>query len=141
VETTGEAGRPIRVLLAEDQRLFAEGVMALLSAHDRIDVVGCAVTGEEAVELARAYRPDLVLMDISMPGMDGIEATRRVKQALPSTAVLVLTASEAREDVERAAEAGADGYLTKDTASSDLIGAIVEIGSLATAVGRSAVRE
>jgi DNA-binding NarL/FixJ family response regulator len=127
--------RAIRVLIADDQRLFAEGVMNLLGADERIEVVGLAHNGAEATRLAESLRPDVVVMDIGMPGMDGIEATRQIKRRFPETVVMILTASDRPVDVERATEAGAAGYLTKDSASSDLITAVVEIAALATFAG------
>jgi NarL family two-component system response regulator LiaR len=132
------AARPrvVRVLVADDQRLFAEGVMRLLESNERIEVVGHARNGEEAVRLAKSLRPDLVLMDIGMPGMDGIEATRQIRREVPGAAVLMLTASEQQEDMRRAAEAGAGGYITKDSASSDLVGMVLEISALASASPR-----
>ena len=107
--------------------------MALLSQDERLDVVGHAADGAEAVSLTESLRPDLVLMDISMPRMDGIEAARRIKQQVRAPSILMLTTLESRDDVRRAAAAGADGYLTKRSASSDLVTTIVEIASLAQA--------
>ncbi len=124
---------PIRVLIADDQTLFAEGVTSLLGADARIEVVGHARDGDEAVELVETLRPDLVLMDVSMPRMDGIEATARIKEVSPATLVLFLTTSSSQDDVQRAAEVGAAGYLTKSAAASDLIVTIVELAALATA--------
>jgi DNA-binding NarL/FixJ family response regulator len=124
--------RAIRVVIADDQTLFAEGVTSLLGADDRIEVVGHARDGEEAVELVETLEPDLVLMDVSMPRMDGIEATARIKEVSPETLVLFLTTSSSQDDVQRAAEVGAAGYLTKSAAASDLIVTIVELAALAT---------
>ena len=125
--------RAIRVLIADDQTLFAEGVMSLLGADERIEVVGHAKNGPEAVELAESLQPDIVLMDISMPGLDGIEATARIKKSAPATPVLFLTASSSEDDVRRASEVGAAGYLTKEAAGSELVATIVELAALATA--------
>jgi DNA-binding NarL/FixJ family response regulator len=124
--------RAIRVVIADDQTLFAEGVTSLLRADDRIEVVGHARDGEEAVELVETLEPDLVLMDVSMPRMDGIEATARIKEVSPATLVLFLTTSSSQDDVQRAAEVGAAGYLRKSAAASDLIVTIVELAALAT---------
>jgi DNA-binding NarL/FixJ family response regulator len=117
----------IRVLIADDQRLFAETLEALLTTEDRIHVVGWAGDGKEAVRLTRKLRPDVILMDISMPIMDGFEATRRIRRQWDDACVLMLTGSNARTDVDRARKAGAAGYVTKDRIPAELIEAIVEI--------------
>ena len=117
---------PIRVLIADDHRLFAEALEAILQPERRIEVVGVAADGEEAVRLTRSLHPKIVLMDISMPVMDGIEATRRIRESRPNACVLMLTGSNAAADVDRAREAGAAGYLTKDRIASQLVEAIVE---------------
>jgi DNA-binding NarL/FixJ family response regulator len=119
----------IRVLIADDQRLFAESLEALLATEDRIDVVGWARNGKEAVRLARKLQPDVILMDISMPIMDGFEATRRIRRQWGDACVLMLTGSNARADVDRARKAGAAGYVTKDRIAAELIEAIVEIAN------------
>src|SRR5919202_1709600 len=105
---------PIRVLIADDHRLFAEALEAILAGESRIDVVGRARNGAEALELALELDPDVVLMDISMPVMDGVEATRRIREARPDACVLMLTGSNAAVDVDRSREAGAAGFITKD---------------------------
>jgi DNA-binding NarL/FixJ family response regulator len=117
---------PIRVLIADDHRLFAEALEAILGGESTIEVVGRARNGAEAVELALELAPDIVLMDISMPVMDGIEATRRIREARPNACVLMLTGSNAAVDVDRSREAGAAGYVTKDRIASQLIEAILE---------------
>ena len=117
----------IRVLIADDHRLFAETLEALLTTDERISVVGAARDGKEAVRLWRKLRPDVILMDISMPIMDGFEATRRIRQESEDARVLMLTGSNARTDVDRARKAGAAGYVTKDRIAAELIGAIVEV--------------
>ena len=116
----------IRVLIADDHRLFAETLEALLATDERIEVVGSARDGKEAVRLWRKLRPDVILMDISMPVMDGFEATRRIREQGKDACVLMLTGSNARTDVDRARKAGAAGYVTKDRIAADLIEAIVE---------------
>ena len=108
--------------------------MNLLASDERIEIVGHAEDGRAAVDLAGSLRPDIILMDVSMPHLNGVEATRRIKEELPGTAVLMLTASRSHEDVKGAAAAGAAGYLTKDSASSDLITTILEIAALASAL-------
>jgi DNA-binding NarL/FixJ family response regulator len=117
---------PIRVLIADDHRLFAEALEAILSGETTIEVVGRARNGAEAVELTLELQPDVVLMDISMPVMDGIEATRRIREARADACVVMLTGSNAAADVDRSREAGAAGYVTKDRIASQLIEAIVE---------------
>ena len=116
----------VRVVIADDQRLFAEALEAILSSDGRIAVVGRAADGREAVDLARAHRPHVVLMDIAMPVMDGIDATRTIRDELPETSVIVLTGSEAPQDVSRARSAGASGYVTKDQIAGDLVRAILD---------------
>ena len=120
---------PIRVLIADDHRLFAEALEAILSGDERMTVVGQAGDGREAVRLAKEYKPDVVLMDISMPVMDGIEAARAIHAANGGTHILMLTGSNSRTDVDRARQAGASGYVTKDRIAAELIDAIVEIAS------------
>ena len=121
--------QPIRVLIADDHRLFAEALEAILAAESRIEVVGRARNGAEALEMVLDLNPDLVLMDISMPVMDGVEATRRIREARPEACVLMLTGSSAVADVDRSRDAGAAGYVTKDRIASELVDAIVETAS------------
>jgi len=111
----------IRVLLAEDHAVVRTGLLQLLGDLDEIEVVGAATGGEEAVTLAADTRPDVVLMDLEMPGMDGIEATRRIRGADPTVNVVVLTAFSDRGRILDAIDAGAVGYLLKDTEPDDLI--------------------
>jgi|SRR5579862_3924490 len=121
----------IRVLIADDHRLFAEALEAILAADERIEVVAHALDGRQAVKLARDHAPDVVLMDISMPLMDGIEAARKIHGLRPDTRILMLTGSNSRADVDRARQAGAAGYVTKDRIAAELIDAIVEIADAA----------
>ena len=121
--------RPIRVLIADDHRLFGEALEAVLADDERISVVGYARNGAEAVTLAKRLRPDVTLMDISMPVMDGVEATRRIRESLPSACVVMLTGSNAPEDVARAREAGAAAYVTKDRIAAAVIDAIIEVAA------------
>jgi two-component system, NarL family, nitrate/nitrite response regulator NarL len=116
----------IRVLIADDHRLFAEALEAILAAESRIEIVGRARNGAEALEMVLDLNPDVVLMDISMPVMDGVEATRRIRDARPEACVLMLTGSNAVADVDRSRDAGAAGYVTKDRIASELVDAIVE---------------
>jgi DNA-binding NarL/FixJ family response regulator len=119
----------IRVLIADDHRLFAEALEVILAGDDRIRVVGYAGDGGEAVRLAKELEPDVVLMDISMPVMDGIEAAHAIRAEDGDACILMLTGSNSRTDVDRARQAGAAGYVTKDRIASELIDAIVEIAT------------
>ena len=114
----------VRVLLVDDQPLMRSGLRVLIADTGDLTVVGEAGTGTEAVELARDTRPDVVVMDIRMPGMDGIEATRQVTAAPEPPAVLVLTTFDDDEYVYAALRAGASGFLVKDMALDDILGAI-----------------
>jgi DNA-binding NarL/FixJ family response regulator len=118
--TTPAGRRPLRVLLVDDQPLFLELLVLTVELDERLEVVGEAANGLEATRLAQALEPDLVLMDLDMPVLDGIEATHRIRQALPGVSVVIVTGSDAAEDVERARRAGAAGYVTKDRLASDL---------------------
>jgi len=108
----------MRVLLADDHALFREGLISLLRTRD-IEVVGQASDGSEAVALARELTPDVILMDLTMPGMGGLEATRLIKAELPEIRVVILTVSEADEDLFEAIRSGAHGYLVKSTSSAE----------------------
>ena len=119
----------IRVLIADDHRLFAEALEAILEAEPGIEVVGRARNGEEAVELALALGPDVILMDIAMPGVDGVEATKRIRKQRHDACVLMLTGSNSRTDVARAREAGAAAYVTKDRIAAQLIEVIRELAT------------
>jgi DNA-binding NarL/FixJ family response regulator len=119
----------IRVLIADDHRLFAEALDAILASEPGIEVVGRARNGEQAVEQALEHEPDLILMDISMPVVDGVEATKQIRKKLPRTRVLMLTGSNSRADVARARDAGAAAYVTKDRIAAQLIEAIREVAT------------
>ena len=116
---------PVRVLIADDHRLFAEALEAVLSSEARIDVVGRAADGGEAVELARRLQPDLVVLDISMPVLDGFEAAAELERLERPPAVLMLTGSSSPDDVDRARRAGVKGYITKDAIAASLVDAIL----------------
>jgi DNA-binding NarL/FixJ family response regulator len=116
----------VKVLIADDHRLFAEALRAILSADERIEVVGLAASGDDAVAQAGNLEPDVVLMDISMPGLNGVEATRKILDDRPGARVLMVTGSDAQEDVDAARGAGASGYLTKDRIAADLVHAILD---------------
>jgi DNA-binding NarL/FixJ family response regulator len=114
----------VRVLLADDHTIFRAGLKALLDAEMGIEVVGEASTGDEAVEMVREVKPDIVVMDLSMPGSGGLEATRRITALQLPTRVLVLTMHAEQEYLVPVLEAGAHGYLTKTTADRRLVDAI-----------------
>ena len=117
----------VRVLIADDHSLFAEALQAILGTDARFDILALASDGRQAVELAESLHPDVVLMDISMPVMDGFQATQELRKKVPETSVLIITGSNARNDVDRARAAGAAGYVTKDRIAGELIDAIVEV--------------
>ena len=108
----------MRVLLADDHGLFRDGVASLLAAWD-VEVVGQANDGLEAVEQALALHPDLILMDITMPRLGGVEATRQIKAALPATKIVMLTVSDEERDLIEAIKAGAEGYLLKNMGGAE----------------------
>jgi DNA-binding NarL/FixJ family response regulator len=114
----------IRVLLADDHPVVRTGLTGMLAGEAGLEIVGEAGSGEEALAMARALRPDVILMDLRMPGGDGVSATRRIRAELPGTAVLVLTTFDTDADILRAVEAGAAGYLLKDLPRADLAAAI-----------------
>ena len=122
---TGAPGPgPIRVLIADDQRVVRDGLSMLVALIDDVEVVGTACDGAEAVRLAGEHRPDVVLMDLRMPGTDGIAATADLRQRLPSARVLVLTTYADEDAIVPALQAGARGYLTKDASAEQIEAAI-----------------
>ena len=124
----------IRVLLVDDHILFRKGLVSLLSARKDVEIVGECGDGAEAIDRARELMPDVVLMDIRMPGLDGIEATRRITMELPHVKVVILTVSEEDKDLFEAIRSGARGYLLKDLEPEDLYRLIK-----AVAVGEAAL--
>jgi DNA-binding NarL/FixJ family response regulator len=115
---------PVRVLVVDDQRLVREGVASLLALEPGIEVVGTAADGREAVEHAVTRAPDVVLMDVRMPGTDGVEATATVRRRAPGVRVVMLTTFDDEDYVVRALRAGASGYLLKDLPAADLARAV-----------------
>ncbi len=115
---------PVRVLVVDDQALVREGLMTLLDAVPDIKPVAAAADGEEAVALAARHRPDVVLMDLRMPRLDGVEATRRIREAQPDTEIVVLTTHADEDSILDALRAGARGYLTKDAGIAEISRAV-----------------
>lgn len=120
-------GRVVRVLLADDQRVVREGLTMLLGLLDGIELVGAAANGREAVDLAAREQPDVVLMDLSMPMLDGVEATRELGRDQPAVRVIALTTYADDATVLSALRAGARGYLTKDAGAEDIREAIITV--------------
>ncbi|MGB5934190.1 MAG: response regulator transcription factor [Anaerolineae bacterium] len=110
----------LRILLVDDHLLFRKGLRGLLLGHENLEVIGEAGDGLEALEKARELMPDLILMDIGMPGCDGVEATRRIKEEMPHITVVMLTVSDSDEDLFEAIKSGARGYLLKNLEPDDL---------------------
>ena len=119
---------PIRVLIADDHRLMREGTAALLGADERLEIVGLAQDGREAIALTEKRNPDVVLLDLNMPVMPGIEACAAIRSRVPSAQVLMLTVSEQELDLYASLRVGAAGYLIKDMAPAELVEAVLEAG-------------
>jgi DNA-binding NarL/FixJ family response regulator len=134
---------PIRLLLVDDHAFFRSGVRAILAEFEMVEVVGEAANGEAALGLIERRRPDVVIMDLNMPGISGAEATRRIRVLSPHTEVVMLTVSAAEDDIIEALEAGAAGYLLKDAEGEEILRAVTAAahgGSvLAPAVARTVV--
>jgi DNA-binding NarL/FixJ family response regulator len=130
----------VRVLVVDDHPLFRHGVRGLLASVAGIEVVGEAADGPGAVRLATEQRPDLVLMDLNLPGMSGVEATRQVRRASPSSAVLVLTMVADDDAVVAALRAGASGYLLKGVGQEDLLAAVRTVAAGGVVVGSGVAR-
>ena len=122
--TGAPAPAPIRVLIADDQRVVREGLSMLVALIDDVEVAGAACDGAEAVRLAETHRPDVVLMDLRMPDLDGITATGLLREQLPAARVLVLTTYADQDAIVPALRAGAKGYLTKDASAEQIEAAI-----------------
>ena len=120
------------MLLVDDHQVMRHGLAVLLGGEADIQVVGEATDGESGIAMAAELRPDVVLMDISMPGLSGIEATRLIRRAYPRIAVIVLSMHEAADVAERARQAGAVDYITKNTATEVLLAAIRSAGATAS---------
>ena len=113
--------KPVRILIADDDPLFMEALAAILGIESQIEIAGRAYDGEEATRLAGELAPDVVLMDLSMPVVDGFEASRRIRAQATAPVVIVLTGSSYADDVDKARAAGAAGYVTKDRIAQDLV--------------------
>ena len=120
---------PIRILIADDHALLRHGLVMVFALHKDLTVVGEAKNGLEAVELAKSTAPDVVIMDLSMPGVDGVEATRRIHEAVPAAKILILTTFGTSVDVARALREGASGALVKDTDDDELVKAIRSVAA------------
>ena len=119
--------KPITVLLAEDHTIVRQGLRLLVEADGDIEIVGEAKTGREAVQMSRALQPDVIVMDIAMPLLNGLEATRQILKAFPGTKILILSAHSDSEYVEQVVKAGALGYLVKQSSGDVLAKAIREL--------------
>lgn len=133
-DLTPQAQAPIRVMIADDHDLFRAGLCSLLDGEDGLQVVGDARRGDEAVRRARELRPQVIVMDVNMPGMSGIEAARAILDSEPDTVILMLTGSDAEDEALDAVLAGARGYLLKEAAVSEIVAAV-----RAAAAGQSLV--
>jgi len=118
---------PIRILIADDHQILRAGLRTLLNADPNFEVIGEATNGEEAVEAAQQLKPDIVLMDLSMPGIDGLEATRQLSRLAPETRILILTMHEDFAILKELMNSGASGYIIKRAAESELIDAIYAV--------------
>jgi len=127
----------LRVLIADDHRLFAESLRALLCQDERIEVVGIAETGDEAVRLATQLLPDVVLMDFSMPGLDGMQATRRIHDLDLPCRVLLLTGDQDDDVAAHAFEAGAAGFVRKEQGAEVLREVFFDVASLSSVLGET----
>lgn len=117
----------IKVMIADDHQLFREGISTLLNSHENIEVIAQAQDGTEAIEKARQYKPDVVLIDIAMPVMNGIEATKKLKTIIPGIKIITVSMHSDRQYVKGALEAGADGYLLKNCTYRQLTDAIQSV--------------
>jgi DNA-binding NarL/FixJ family response regulator len=129
--------RALRILIADDHKLFAESLMNALGEDDRIDVIGIAQNGQEAVETALELRPDVILMDLRMPVLDGFDATRRLREAGSDARILILTGTDGGIGSENALAAGASGFIRKEQSLVELKTVMFEAAVLAALLGPS----
>ena len=120
-------GEPIRVVISDDHELFRRGLKMVLEAEEDIQVVAEAADGQEAVARVEELAPDVVLMDVRMPRMGGIEATRQIRQLFPTTRIIVLTVSDEEDDIYGAVKAGANGYLLKEVSIEEVADAVRDV--------------
>jgi DNA-binding NarL/FixJ family response regulator len=120
-------GEKVRIIIAEDHTILREGLRSLLSSNANFEIVGEAGDGREAIRQVKKYKPDLILTDLSMPRMNGMEAIKEIKRESPATKVLVLTVHRAEEYILATFRAGADGYLLKDSTHSELLMAVKKV--------------
>ncbi len=132
---------PLRVIVADDQRVVREGLTLMLGLIDGIEPVGAAADGEEALAMVAAERPDVVLMDLRMPRLDGIEATRRLAESHPGVGVVALTTYADDETVVQALQAGARGYLTKDAGAEQIQSAVERVAAGEAAIDPAVQRQ
>lgn len=130
----------VRVLVVDDHDLARHGLMAILAGTPDLEIVGEAKSGREAIEASRTLLPDVVLMDVRMPDMDGLEATRRIKAERPRTAVVIVTNHENPAYLRSAIDAGAAGYLLKDVSRDLLVGAVMEVASGGSFIEKQTLR-
>ncbi len=131
---------PTRLMVVDDHDLARSGLIAILGSADDLEVVAEAKTGREAIDLARTALPDVVLMDVRMPDMDGLEATRRIKDERPRTAVIIVTSHESPEYLRQAVDAGAAGYLLKDVTRERLVDAVRDVAGGGSFIERQTLR-
>jgi two-component system, NarL family, response regulator NreC len=120
----GTARAPLRIIVVDDHGIVREGLIALLDRQEDMKVVGSAATGRAAVEAAERLEPDVIIMDLAMPDLNGIEATQRILSTRPATSIIALSASHTSEHVSRALRAGARGYVVKDARGTELVDAV-----------------
>ena len=120
---------PIRVVLVEDHQIVRQGLRALLEGTDDVVVIAEADNGDDGVEIAKQHRPDVVVMDLNLPGLNGVDATKAIRQAVPEAHVLILSMYSTEEHVRPAIRAGAEGYLLKGSGLSDLVAAIKAVST------------
>jgi DNA-binding NarL/FixJ family response regulator len=137
----GDSAEPLRVVVADDQRVVREGLTLMLGLIDGIEPVGAAADGEEALAMVAAERPDVVLMDLRMPRLDGIEATRRLAETHPHVGVVALTTYADDETVVQALQAGARGYLTKDAGAEQIRSAVERVAAGEAAIDPAVQRQ
>jgi DNA-binding NarL/FixJ family response regulator len=121
--------KPLRILVADDHELVRRGIRGLLCARPGWTVVGEAMNGRDAVEKAKRLKPDVAILDISMPDLDGLQATRRIREAVPTTEVVVLTMHESDQMVRRVLDAGARGYVLKSDLATHLVKAVKQVSA------------